>query len=124
MYVDDLLIAARNPKEIVETLQEKHQFKLKSVGPLTYHLGCDYFRDSDGTLCYGPRKYIGKIIDQYEKMFGSKPREYTSPLEKGDQPEIDTSDELDDDGIKKYQTMIGCLQWAISLGWFDNKLQQ
>jgi hypothetical protein len=58
-------------------------------------------------------------MDQYENMFGSKPKEYTSPLEKGDHPEIDTTDELDDSGIKKYQTMIGCLQWEVSLGRFD-----
>jgi hypothetical protein len=58
-------------------------------------------------------------MGQYENMFGCKPREYTSPLEKGDHPEIDCSDELDDDGIKQYQTMIGCLQWAVSLGRFD-----
>ena len=59
------------------------------------------------------------MVDQYEKMNGSKPKEYTSPLEKGDHPEVDTSDKLDEEGIKKYQTMIGCLQWAISLGRFD-----
>jgi hypothetical protein len=41
------------------------------------------------------------------------------PLEKGDHPEIDTSEELDADGIKRYQTMIGCLQWAVSLGRFE-----
>jgi hypothetical protein len=52
-------------------------------------------------------------------MFGSKPREYPSTLEKGDHPEVDTSEELDEEGIKKYQTMIGCLQWAILLGRFD-----
>jgi hypothetical protein len=119
VYVDDLLIAARNPEEIVNKLQEQHKFKLKGVGSLTYHLGCDYFRDNDGTLCYGPRKYISKILDQYQNMFGCKPREYTSPLEKGDHPEVDTSEELDIEGIKKYQTMIGCLQWAVSLGRFD-----
>jgi hypothetical protein len=33
--------------------------------------------------------------------------------------EIDDTDELDVDGIKRYQTMIGCLQWAVSLGRFD-----
>jgi hypothetical protein len=58
-------------------------------------------------------------MDQYENMFGSKPKEYTSPLEKGDNPEIDVTEELDDGGFKKYQTMIGCLQWAVSLGRFD-----
>ena len=41
------------------------------------------------------------------------------PLEKGDHPEIDTTAELDEEGIKKYQTMNGCLQWAVSLGRFD-----
>ena len=37
VYVGDLLIAAMNPKEIVQTLQERHGFKLKGVGLLTYH---------------------------------------------------------------------------------------
>jgi hypothetical protein len=119
VYVDDLLIAARKPEEIISKLQVDHKFKLKGVGPLTYHLGCDYFRDDDGTLCYGPRKYINKLMGQHENMFGCKPKEYTSPLEKGDHPEIDTTEELDEAGIKRYQTMIGCLQWAVSLGRFD-----
>jgi hypothetical protein len=61
--VDDLSIAARDPREITRTLQESHKFKLKGVGLLTYHLGCDYFCDKDVTLCYGPRKYIGMIMD-------------------------------------------------------------
>jgi hypothetical protein len=87
VHVDDLLIAW--------TLEESQKFKLKGVGPLTYHLGCDYFRDKDGTLCSGPRKYIAKIMDQYENIYGCRPEEYTSSLEKGDHPEIDHTDELD-----------------------------
>ena len=50
-------------------------------------------------------------------MFKSKPRESIHRrLEKGDHPEIDTTEELDEEGIKRYQTMIGCLQWA-SVSW-------
>jgi hypothetical protein len=75
VYVNDLLIAARDPGIITHILEETHMFKLKGVGSLTYHLGRDYFHDKDGTLCYGPRKYIGKIIDQFESIFGSKPKE-------------------------------------------------
>jgi Reverse transcriptase (RNA-dependent DNA polymerase) len=108
VYVDDLLIAASNPKEIVQTLEEQHKFKLKGVGPLTYHLGCNYFYDQGETLCFGPRKYITKMMDQLKNMYGCKSMEYTSPLEKGDYPEVDTSEALDEEGIKKYQTMIGC----------------
>jgi hypothetical protein len=102
-YVDDLLIASRDPGEITRTLENAHKFKLKGVCPRTYH-------DKDGTLCYGPCKYIAKLLDQFENMFGCKPKEYTSPLEKGDHPEIDDTEELDEEGIKKYQTMIECLQ--------------
>jgi hypothetical protein len=40
-------------------------------------------------------------------------------LEKSDHPEIDTTDELDQVGIKIYQSMMGSLQGAISLGRFD-----
>ena len=119
VYVDDIMIAASEPSEIITALQTKYHFKLKGVGPLEYHLGCDYFRDTDGTLCFGPRKYIDKMVEQYERLFGTKPKEYTSPLEKGDHPEVDTSEELDANGIKIYQSMIGSLQWAVSIGRFD-----
>ena len=34
VYVDDLAIAARNPKEIIDTLMKKHDFKLKGTGPI------------------------------------------------------------------------------------------
>jgi hypothetical protein len=71
---NDLLIAARNPKIIVQTLEEQHKFKLKGVGPLTYHLGCDYFCDQDGTLCFDTRKYIIKMMDQFKNMYGCKPK--------------------------------------------------
>jgi hypothetical protein len=99
VYVDDLLIASRYPKSIVPTLQEKHKFKLKGVGSLTYHVGCNYFHSMDGTLSYGPRRYIDKIMGKFENMFGCKPREYTSPLEKGNHPKVDYSDELDNKGM-------------------------
>jgi Reverse transcriptase (RNA-dependent DNA polymerase) len=69
VYVNDLLIAARNPKEIVQILKEQHKFKLKGAGPLSSHFGCDYFRDRDhdGTLCFGPRRYITKMKDQLQE---------------------------------------------------------
>ena len=58
VYVDDLIIASKDPKAIVDFLVEKHKFKLKGTGPLSFHLGCDYFRDANGDLCSVPRKYV------------------------------------------------------------------
>jgi hypothetical protein len=114
VYVDNLLIAARKPEEIIGKLQEEHKFKLKGVWPLTYHLGCDYFRDDDGTLWYGPRNYMVKLMDQYESMYGCKSKDYTSPLEKGDHPEIDTKEELDEEGIKHQE--ISDNDWLLTMG--------
>jgi hypothetical protein len=59
------------------------------------------------------------MLDNYERMFGEKPKEYSSPLEKGDHPEIDDSDLIDPKDIPKCQSLIGAAQWAISLGCSD-----
>jgi hypothetical protein len=58
---------------------------------------------------------IEQMAQDFERMFGHKPRPYTSPLKKGDHPETDVSDLLDLDGIKQSQSIIGPLQWAVQL---------
>ena len=118
-YVDDLCIVAKEPSHIIRQLEQRHKYKLKGTGPIKYHLGCDYYIDAFGDMAYAPKKYIEKLILDYVVMYGSKPKQYSSPLESGDHPELDTSKELDQHEIKKYQSMIGSLQWAISLGRFD-----
>lgn len=40
-------------------------------------------------------------------------------MENNDHPELDTTEELDSIGIRKYQSLIGSLQWAISLACID-----
>jgi hypothetical protein len=51
VYVDDLAIAMINPKEFTDILKTKHKLKLKGTGPITFHLGMDFTRDDDNTLC-------------------------------------------------------------------------
>ncbi len=117
IYVDDVAAATKDPKAITDLLQDKYQFKLKGTSPISFHLGYDFVQDDNGTMCMSPRKYIEKLLGTYECIFGSKPKQnITSPLEKGDHPELDTSDKLDADGIKNYQSLIGALQWSVSLG--------
>ena len=119
-YVDDLAIASKDPQAIINSLQGDYNLKLKGTGPIGYHLGCDFYRDSEGVLCMSPRRYIDKMITNYEMMFGSKPKQkFLSPLEKNDHPELDTSDELDEEGIKKFQGLVGAIQWAVSIGRMD-----
>jgi hypothetical protein len=79
----------------------------------------NFTRDNDGTLCISPTKYIEKLIKNYEKSFGIKPKEFASPLEKGDHPEIDTLELCTTEQVAHYQSMIGSLQWIVTIGGFD-----
>jgi Reverse transcriptase (RNA-dependent DNA polymerase) len=95
VYVDDLMIASRNPKWIIERLKAV-PFSLKGTEPVMYHLGCNYFQDEHDTLCVGPKKYIEKMVGEYGRLFGRKPSlKVRSPLEHNDHPELDTSSILD-----------------------------
>jgi hypothetical protein len=119
-WVDDLLVAMKNPQEFMDALQSApHNYKLKGVGPPKYHLGGDFFRDSDGTLCYGAQTYVKRLVQDYVQLFDEEPTNASSPLPKGDHPELDTSDPCGPDDIAKFQSLIGALQWTISLCRFD-----
>jgi hypothetical protein len=45
-----------------------------------------------------------------------KPKLASSSLEHGDHPEIDSSEELDREGISKYQSLIGSTNFVVQLG--------
>jgi len=112
IYIDDLAIAAEDPKEIVDILMDCYKFKLKGTGPITVYLGIDFFHDECGVLCMTPRKYIEKMCATFEQLFGHPPNKpvVTSPIEKNNHLELDTSELLGLDDITKYQSLIGALQ--------------
>jgi hypothetical protein len=83
----------------------------------------DFTRDDDNTLCISPTTYVDKLVKNYEKLFGMKPNtSVASPLEKGDHPEFDTSELCTAEQISQYQSMIGALQWIVTIGRFDTSL--
>jgi hypothetical protein len=86
---------------------------------MTYHLGGDFFRDPDGTLAWGAEAYIKRLVNQCQSIFDALPKELTSPIDKDDHPELDTSEELPIEGIGQYQSLIGAFQWAVLLGRYD-----
>ena len=87
---------------------------------MTYHLGADYFEDPDGTFVSQPKKYIDKLADTYKRLFNEDPpKGYKTSLDKNDHPELDTSEILEGDMATKYLTMVGQLQWLVTLGRFD-----
>ena len=100
-YVDDLAIALDDPEALIQMLTGKHGLKLKGTGPIGYHLGCDFFRDKQNTLCMAPKSYVTKAISNYFRMFDCLPKTNVwSPLEKGDHPKLDLFEELGMEGVK------------------------
>ena len=119
-YVDDLCIAAESPSAIIQNFKSKYHLKVKGDGKLTYHLGTDYFEDPDGTFVSQPKKYIDKLADTYRRLFnGDPPKGYKTALDKNDHPELGTSEILEGDMAAKYLTMVGQLQWLVTLVRFD-----
>ena len=102
VYVDDLAFVLRDPEAFVKLLVGNTKYKLKGIGSIAFHLGCDFFRDKDGVLCQAPKKYIEKMIDWYPAWRRWPPREF-----------------LDATGTQNYQSLIGSIQWAVSLGRLD-----
>jgi Reverse transcriptase (RNA-dependent DNA polymerase) len=116
VYVDDLAIAMKDPKELIDILEKQHKFKLKGTGPISFHLGMDFTRDEENTLCISPTKYIDKLVKKYKKSFVMKLNtSVTSPLEKGDHPELDTSELCTTDQLAQCQSMISALQWIVTI---------
>ena len=120
-YVDDLCLILRDPESLLNQLQSHpYNFKLKGSGPMSFHLGCGFERDKFGILSMNPIKYIEKMVQAYQMLYKCKPNtKYESPLEHNDHPELDTTEFLDEKEILQYQSLIGSLQWAITIGRWD-----
>jgi hypothetical protein len=71
-------------------------------------------------LCSSGLSWHECLVDNYKWLFGESPLHHSqSPLESNNHPEIDSSKFLSLDDIQKYQSLIGAMQWAISIGHFD-----
>jgi hypothetical protein len=118
-YVDDLTAIMKDPKGFFDEL-EKRGFGLKGVTDKPdVFLGGSVGRDQDGTLWWGAKRYIARCLETYERAMGAKPKPCNVPIPEKSQPELDDTDLLDENGRITYQSLIGCLQWVVTLGRFD-----
>ena len=119
-YDDDLCIAAQDPGQIIHILKEDYKLKVKRDGPQKHHFGADYSRGKDNTLVCEPKKYIDRLLESYQSMFKQDPlKNMRTLMDKNDHPELDDTELLTRESIQHYITMIGQLQWLVTLGRFD-----
>ena len=70
------------------------------------------------------QKYIEKLKETYVRLFNTEPSKgLKTPLEKNDHPELDTSEILEGQEVNPDLTMVGQLQWLITLGRLTYKLR-
>ena len=115
-HSDDFMIVSKTPEVIMEGL--KQVYTIKSEGPPEYYLGNDFKKDKKGRWCFGCKKYIQESIARIEVMFGVQPKS-TIPMSANDHPELDDTTLLSDDKHRKFQMLIGMLNWVVTIGRFD-----
>ena len=123
VYVDVIItIIIRASQDIINILKQKYKYKLKGIGPISFDLGMDFYHDSNSNvLCISVKCYVERMVASYYIMlFGTKPNlKLQSLLEKGNHSELDDMEFLVAKQTQQYQSLVGALQWAISIGCFD-----
>jgi len=123
VYVDDLIVIAKDAMAILTEVKTKGKFDLKGVGKPEYYLGGDIYRSEDPNspikTAMSAKTYLKNIWYKIERVFGTTLRNYNTPLEAGYHPELDDSELLDDDDTTRYRMLTGSLNWAVTIGRVD-----
>lgn len=130
VYVDDILHLSHDPKPAIEALQKLYVLKDESIGSPKRYLfaNIDRVQTQDGRNIWSmsSESYVRAAIENVENMLksdGSPPLKVYGdckrPYPSSYRPEIDVSEELNPDGVQRYQELIGILRWAIELGRLD-----
>ena len=117
-YVDDLLVFAKQPMDLITTLKQK--YVLKGVGEPEYYLGANLV-DVTGWgkpgVKYGlsAETYVGRIVQQVEKTIGKPIIKRHTPLPDGYHPELEETPILPAEQASFYRSLTGALNWVVTL---------
>ena len=114
-YVDDLMIFAHRPKDIVTILQDMFSIHVGSNqvflgGDITFHDGCPFT---------SAKTYISNTCKKIETLCDTTLTHFDSPMATDDYPESDDTTFLDSRPHSIYRFLIGAAQWIVTLGRLD-----
>ena len=98
---------------------------LKGVGRPEYYLGGDVKRMDEHWTKEGidqgfsAKTYISNVVPKFEILFGQEFKSIKTPMDENYHPELDEGDELSGDEGAQYRSLIGSLNWVVTLGRFD-----
>jgi hypothetical protein len=131
VYVDDVLIISHEPTAHLKTIQAMYELNPASVGPPTRYLGADVekvMRPGDPTgreyWSFSAHTYVRNAVKNVKLLLQEEGRGLKSTAKTPFpsttyRPEVDMTDECDDQYASRYQNLIGVLRWAVELGRID-----
>jgi hypothetical protein len=130
-YVDDLMIISHVPEKTIEGIQKVFKLKGDKAEAPDMYLGVTLEKkmNSNGTKCWtmSPQKYVDAAVRNVEEKLAKDglrlPSKCLTPLQSTYHPSEDVSAELNADGLRYYQELIGVLRWAIEIGRLDILLE-
>ena len=135
VYVDDLLLIMKDPKEAMSQIKESFTVKPASIEQPQKYLGADiskvYYADGSYGWTIGSETYITQAVNNLKKRMKQEGFEYNKKLSDVNyspqqpfstlnyRPEMDVSLECSDAQIQFFQNLIGILRWVVELGRID-----
>jgi hypothetical protein len=123
VYVDDILCVSHNPKATMAGIWATFKLKDDKIDKPEILLGAKLCQNViNGVQCWmiSSEQHVKAAIANVETKSGQQlPTRCTTVLQANYTPELDISPELNADGVRYYQELIGVLRWAIALGRID-----
>ena len=128
LYVDDVLVVAEDAENIIRSeIGNYFSVKEESIGIPEVYLGGKVsevvLNNGVRAFTFSSSKYVQNAVANVESYLRKKglklPSKASTPLSAGYRPEVDTSDELNDEDVAYYQSLIGILRWMVELGRID-----
>jgi hypothetical protein len=129
VYVDDILIFAKDPKVTMDELGKMYELKPESVHVPDIYLGADMemvqLPNGKVEWAIGSKTYVKNAVKVVEALIAECNPEAKlkttarNPFPSGYKPELDVTPELNDELGSRFLQLIGILRWAIELGRMD-----
>jgi hypothetical protein len=129
VYVDDILVFAKDPQTTMNELGKLYELKPESVHEPDIYLGANMEKvqlpSGKVEWSMGSKTYVKNAIRVVEALImeddpEAKLKSTTrNPFPSGYKPELDVTPELNDELGSRFLQLIGILRWAIELGRLD-----
>ena len=131
MYVDDILSVSCDARSILEEIQGTFKFKNGKIETPEFYLGAKLQKKSiNGIHCWtitsqDSVKAAVKNVEETLKRSGRRlpTSNIDTPMNITFSPELDVTEELNEDDLTYFQELIGVLRWATEIGRVDILLE-